>query len=348
MNLPDRKTVIIGLLSYTAWGLFPIYWRFIDDLQPGELLAHRFVWSLFFYLAVFGWFKWRAWNHRVNSDQSGRAISKPVHHRPTGRDWMLSAVSALVLGSNWLLFIYAVNNGHTLDASLAYFLNPILNVGVGWLFFREPIPWPMVVAITLAALGIGTQMIGQGEFPWIALTLATTFCAYGVTKKVQRVESNFGLVMESSVVFVPALIAAFILRGQSPVEQLTLRHWLLLAGTGIVTGVPLVLFSYAAQRVPYSLLGVMQFVAPTLQFLVGWLMFGEQLNGSRLIAFMLVWAGVGFYLADRLVRLARSLQIDERIQIAQADLSAANPRTKLPENSLPATTNEAETIESCS
>lgn len=298
MTLPDRKTIVIGLLSYTAWGLFPIYWRLIDDLQPQELLAHRFVWSLLFYLAVYAWFRLRR----------ATQADKPPPVPATARDWALSTLGALILGSNWYLFIYAVNSGRTLESSLAYFMNPILNVAVGCLFFRERIPWPMGVAIGLAILGIGTQVTGQGEFPWIAITLATTFCAYGVVKKLMRVESTLGLVMESGAVFIPAVIAAFFLRQQSPVTELSPRHWLLLVGTGAVTGVPLLLFAYAAQRVPYSLMGVMQFVAPTLQFLCGMVLFGERLSSSRLIAFSLVWLGVGFYLTDRLVRLSRALE----------------------------------------
>jgi len=295
----ERKTVVTGLLSYTAWGLFPIYWRFVEDLQAPELLAHRFIWSLFFYVAVFGWVvilpgkKWQL---------------------PTWRDVGLSALAATILGTNWLLFIYAVNSGRILESSLAYFLNPIMNVAVGVLFFRESIPWAMKLALGLAGLGIATQFFGQGEFPWIALTLATTFCAYGVVKKVTRVDSNLGLVLESGVMFLPAVAAACYFRQHSPVEHLDTRHWLLLLGTGVITGIPLVLFSYAAQRLPYSLLGVMQFVAPTLQFLVGWLLFNESLTPWRLFAFALVWAGVGFYLLDRVVRLRRSYLLAEPVR----------------------------------
>ncbi len=300
--LPDRRTVIIGLLSYTAWGLFPIYWQYGDGIATGEMLAHRFLWSLGFYLAV--WLMFRARRAEVAG--------------PSLRDWILSGVGGAVLGLNWLIFIFAVTNHRVLEASLAYFLNPLLNVAVGAFIFKEPIPWGMRIAVALAGLGIGTQLLGQAEFPWISLGLAGTFCTYGIVKKVMKVESNFGLVMESSVMFLPALVAAVVLRQQSPVETLQPHHWAFLVGTGIVTGIPLLLFAYAAQRLPYSLLGVMQFVAPTLQFLVGWLMYDETPTTSRLICFGLVWAGVAFYLGDRLARLRRTIEVEERIEAEQA------------------------------
>jgi chloramphenicol-sensitive protein RarD len=284
----ERKALAIGLLSYTAWGLFPIFWRLLREVGAAELLAQRFIWSFVFYLAVFLWFY--------------RRHPRPLK-RPTLREWGAAALAASLLGVNWGIFIYAVNTGRVLESSLAYFLNPLLNVGVGVLFFREQFPWALRIAVLLAAIGVATQFVGATGVPWIAVTLATTFCAYGIVKKLMPVEATLGSLMEGAVGVLPALVAAVILRQESSLPHLDTRHWVLLVSSGAVTGLPLVMFAYAAQRLPYSLLGVIQFVAPTLQFLVGWLLFSEVLDGSRLIAFSLVWAGIGFYLLDRVLRL---------------------------------------------
>jgi chloramphenicol-sensitive protein RarD len=189
-----------------------------------------------------------------------------------------------------------------LETSLAYFINPLLNVAVGVLFFKEPFPWPMRLAVGLAAAGVLVLASFAPEFPWIALTLATTFCTYGVVKKVIGVEPRLGSLLEGAAGLIPALIAAYCLREGSPVE-LTAVHWAFLVGAGVVTGLPLFLFSIAAQQLPYSLVGMLQFIAPTLQFLVGVWMYHEPLSGVRLLAFILIWLGVGFYLGDRVTRL---------------------------------------------
>ena len=295
----DRKTVVIGLLSYTAWGLFPIYWRLVTDLSPWELLVHRFVWSFLFYLAVF-----------LLVSQNRSTSWKGIRLSDLG----MSVTAAVLLGANWLLFIHAVQTNRVLEASLAYFLNPILNVGVGRCIFREKIPWGLRIAIVLAGIGIGTQFLDLTDFPWIALLLAFSFCAYGAVKKAMRLESNLGLVVESGAMLLPAIALAVFFRQQSPVPQLQLHHYLFLVGTGVITGIPLVLFSYAAQRLPYSLLGMMQFVAPTLQFLVAYVVFGEPLTTSRVFAFSFVGAGVLFYLADRLRVLLRTAEVDASLR----------------------------------
>jgi chloramphenicol-sensitive protein RarD len=283
----ERKTLVLALTSYFLWGFFPIYWKFLKDLQSFEILAHRFIWSFVFYLLVFLAFS---------------AGTKVIRRRPIQiRDWLAATLASLLLAINWGSYIYGVNSGQILETSMAYFLNPLLNVAVGVLVFREPFPWPLKVAVSLASLGVMTLM--WGTVPWLALVLASTFCAYGVVKKTFPLEARLGSVMEGFVALFPAVIAAVYFRHQSPVETLAMSHWLLFMGAGVVTGLPLVLFSYSAQKLPYSLMGVMQFIAPTLQFLVGLLIFGEKLTSAQAIAFVLVWTGIGFYLAEKIWKL---------------------------------------------
>lgn len=265
-----------------------MYWKLLKALPAVEILAHRIIWSFVFYSVVYAVVRLR------------RRTAGP---RVSLRQVILSALAAALIALNWGTYIYGVNTGRVLDTSLAYFLNPLLSVGVGVVFFKEPFPWPLKLALVFAAAGIGIQMGMAQEFPWIALCLASTFCAYGVVKKVIGVEPSLGSAMEGAAGVLPAVVAAYYLRQQSHVE-LTLTYQMLLLGAGVVTGLPLYLFSIAAQSLPYSLLGMMQFVAPTLQFLVGFLVYHEPLNGTRLLAFVLIWIGVGFYLADRLSRLS--------------------------------------------
>ncbi len=279
----------IALLSFFLWGFFPIYWRTLAQLDPLEILSHRIIWSAVFYGIVFG-VAYRRQKSLV---------------KPTVRHWAAAAFAAAIIAFNWGLYIYAVNSGRILESSLAYFLNPLLNVAVGVWFFRESFPLPLKIAVLLAGAGLATQLHSAGEFPWIAVLLASTFCLYGIIKKVVPMKATLGSAMEGAVGFLPAILAAVYLRSHSPVPELSLKLWLLLMGGGIVTGLPLVLFSYAAQKVPYSVLGIMQFVAPTLQFFAGYLVFHEALTSSRLLAFCLVWAGGGFYLLDRTWRLSR-------------------------------------------
>ena len=288
MNPSPNRPVYIALTSYFLWGFFPLYWRLLKAFSAVEILSHRVIWSFVFYTLVFLYVRYRR-------------TSPPVPITP--RQIRLSILAAALISVNWGTYIYGVNSGRVLETSLAYFLNPLLSVGVGVIFFKEPFPWPLKLALTFAAAGILVQMGMATQFPWIALTLATSFCSYGVVKKIINVEPSLGSAMEGAAGLVPALIAACYLRGQSEVA-ITPYYAFLLMGSGVVTGLPLYLFSIAAQTLPYSLLGMMQFVAPTLQFMVGFLIYHEPLDSTRLLAFALIWIGVGFYLADRITRLS--------------------------------------------
>ncbi len=288
MNPTSNRAVYIALTSYFLWGFFPIYWKLLKALPAVEILAHRVLWSFVFYSFVYLYVRYRRGTARL-----------PL----TTRQIRLSILAAALIAMNWGIYIYGVNSGRVLETSLAYFLNPLMSVAVGVIFFKESFPWPLKLALTFAAAGILIQIGMASQFPWIALTLASSFCAYGVVKKVIAVEPSLGSAMEGAAGVVPALIAAIYLRSHSDVA-LTPYYVALLIGSGVVTGLPLYLFSVAAQSLPYSLLGMMQFVAPTLQFLVGYLVYQEPLDNTRLLAFTLIWVGVGFYLADRITRLS--------------------------------------------
>lgn len=244
-------------------------------------------WSFVFYLAIY-----------VLS--SPGKIRQLFQQKP--KDWLLSALAAALITLNWWLYIYAVNTGHILEGSLAYFINPMLNVAVGVVFFKEKFPWPLKLAVFLAAAGVLIKITYADSLPWLSIVLAITFCTYGIVKKISQIPARTSSVLEGSVIFIPAFIGIVWFRLES---QLALQATdiLLLVFSGVVTGVPLFLFSFAAQRIPYSIMGMMQFVAPTLQFLVGIYMFKEDFNKVDQLVFGLIWMGMLFYIFQQMFNL---------------------------------------------
>lgn len=285
----DGAGLIWGLASYAMWGFFPVYWKLLASVPALEILAHRMIWSFVFYLLLF----------------MGASFRKlPSLLKQTPRDWALSAVASVLLALNWGIYIYAVNSGHILEGSLAYFINPLLNVAVGVLFFRESFPWMLKLAVLFAALGVAAKIFFSATFPWISLVLAATFCAYGVTKKLSRIPASTSAVLEGAVGLLPALLAVFYFQQVNPVEYPGSLWFLLIMG-GAVTGLPLFLFSYAAQRVSYSILGMMQFLAPSLQFAVGVFIYHEAIGPRDLASFGAIWIAVVFYFSYQIYNWRR-------------------------------------------
>ncbi len=280
-----NKGLFWGFISYTLWGFFPVYWKLLADRSSLEILAHRMVWSFVFYLCIF-------------LATSYSDLHKLLKQSRT--DWLYSALAAALLTLNWGLYIYAVNSGHILEGSLAYFINPILNVAIGVLLFREPFPLILKLSVGSAFLGVAYKMLYAPGFPWIALVLAFSFCAYGVTKKILKIPARTSSVLEGAVGVLPALLAVAYFQTHNAVPA-SPTTWLLFVLGGVVTGLPLFLFSFAAQRVSYSIMGMLQFIAPSLQFLVAVLIFDETLNIQDLVAFALIWLGIGFYLGHQII-----------------------------------------------
>lgn len=276
----DSQGLMWAFSSYVMWGIFPIYWKLLHSLSAPEILTHRMLWSFVFYLLIF-----LATSYK----------QLPTLFRQSKRDWAMSAVAAVLLAINWGIYIYAVNSGHILEGSLAYFINPILNVAVGVIFFKEEFPLVLRLSVGFAALGVGAKIFFSSGFPWISIVLALTFCAYGVTKKLLKIPARTSSVLEGAVSALPALAGVIYFQTQDA-PMYSGQIWFLLIMGGVVTGFPLFLFSYAAQRIPYSILGMLQFTAPTLQFLVGLLMYNENFGSSEMVTFGLIWIGISFYL----------------------------------------------------
>ncbi len=277
-----NKGVLAGIGAYTLWGLFPIYWRWLENDPAIEILAHRMVWSLVFVAAILTIQREWSW------------LSQAMHNR---RTVLIYTLAAILLSLNWYTYIWAVNAGFVVEASLGYFINPLVNFLLGVIFFREKLRRGQVAAVVLAGLGVVYLTVSYGSLPWISLVLAFTFGMYGLIKKTAALESMHGFSLETIVLFLPALgylifreasgVGAFIHQG--------VLVTLLLVLAGPVTSIPLLLFGYAARRIPLSMLGFIQYIAPTLQFLLGVFVYFEPFPIARLVGFSIIWLALLLY-----------------------------------------------------
>lgn len=272
--------ILYAALAYTAWGLFPIYFHLLTAIPALEVVMHRTVWSTLFLLAIL--LAQRHWGWL-------RALKAKV--------LATFALSALLLSGNWLIYVWAVQNGHVLDASLGYFILPLVNVAMGYLLLHErPRRWQWV-AVGLAAAGVLWLTVQAGHLPWIALSLALSFGFYGLLRKLAPLGALEGLTLET-LMLSPLAAAALLwwgLHGQGALVQgdAKMIGWLLLAGP--LTAIPLLLFAAGARRVPLTTMGILQYISPSLQMALGVWMFGESLEQARLLGFALIWAALLVY-----------------------------------------------------
>ncbi|HEY0413015.1 MAG TPA: EamA family transporter RarD [Allosphingosinicella sp.] len=285
-----RGGLLLGLCAYALWGVLPLYFKALAAVKPTEIVAHRILWSLFFLAALAALWK------------KGPAIRAAL---ATPKVAMTLALTASLIGVNWLVYIYAVVGGHVLEGSLGYFLNPLVNVLLGVFFLKERLTAAQKGAFALAAAGVAILAAGAGGAIWISLTLAASFALYGFLRKIAPVDALEGLSVET--IFLTPLALAWILwlqhAGASGFLVSRTTDLLLVCG-GAVTAIPLLLFTAAAKRLPYSTLGFLQYVAPSLQFLLAVLVFGEPLTAAHLVCFGAIWAALAIFVFES-VRTAR-------------------------------------------
>jgi len=287
--------ILAALGAYILWGLFPLYLKFLDHVPPGEILGHRVVWSLVF-VAILLLVR-KQWDWVIQVKQSPRLI-------------LIAFASALVLGINWLTYILAATSGHIVEASLGYFISPLLNVLLGVVILGErlrPLQW---LASGIALGGVLYIAVMVGEPPWIALILAFSFGFYGLIRKNSPLRSLEGLSLETLVSVVPALGYLLYLSQQNVTyfAQGQMSDDLLLAGTGITTALPLILFAYSAQRITLSLLGLLQYIGPTIQIVLGVWLFNEAFSGPKVIGFSLIWIALIVYSLEGFYRHQKNQQ----------------------------------------
>ncbi|WP_258807979.1 EamA family transporter RarD [Pseudidiomarina sp. CB1] len=289
----SRQGVLFAIAAYTMWGIAPIYFKLLQQVPALEILAHRIIWSFVLVLVlIVGLRRW----HRI----------RPV---VTNKKQMLRlTIATFLLGGNWFLFIWAINNDHILDASLGYYINPLLNVAIGMVVFAERMRRMQLLAIALAVIGVLIQVISFGSVPWVALALACSFATYGAIRKRLPVDSMTGLWLETTILLPFMLVYVFFF-ATSGASDMTANTWqlnLLLIAAGIVTTAPLLCFTAAAQRIRYATLGFFQYIGPSLMFILAVWVYGEPLAADKLVTFAIIWAALALYSLDTLVHQQRS------------------------------------------
>jgi chloramphenicol-sensitive protein RarD len=271
--------------AYLAWGAFPLYWKQLAGVPPLVLVCHRVVWSFLFVAALLT--ATRRWPELLRVVRSPRTVGALL-------------LTTLLISTNWLLFIWAVNTGHVMQGSLGYYINPLANVLLGRVVLGERLRWAQVAAVGLATLGVLNLAVGLGTVPWLALTLAVTFSLYGLVRKMAPVESLTGLAVETGLaapLAVGYLGVAVWGQGQ-PVLGTTAHDTLFLVGSGVATALPLLWFALGARRLRYSTLGIIQYVAPTGQLALAVLVYGEAFTVRHAVTFACIWTAVLLYTVD--------------------------------------------------
>jgi chloramphenicol-sensitive protein RarD len=271
--------------AFLTWGLLPLYWKLLQPVPAREILCHRIVWSFVFVGAIV--LVQRRWSELAR-------ILQPRRNLP------LILASSSLLAANWLTYIWGVNHGFVLQASMGYYINPLVNVLLGCVFFRDRLRPGQLAAVLLAAAGVLHLVHGYGQIPWISLILALSFGFYGLIRKVVTLQPLPGLLLESVCMGAPALawLLARARHGSTAFGAMGPTTDFLLVGAGAATAVPLLLFAFGARRLRLAEVGIMQYVAPTCMFLLGVFVFDEPFTPAHLVAFLCIWTGIGIYTAE--------------------------------------------------
>ena len=287
-----RTGLLNGVAAYGLWGLLPLYFKLFPTVGSVEVVAHRVIWSVVFLAVVL--ISVRLFPHFIAALRQPRILGALT-------------LSALLIAVNWLIYIWAINNAHVLAGSLGYFLNPLVNILLGMVFLHERLRRAQIVAVAIAALGVAALAAGELQTLWISITLAVSFALYGLVRKLTPVPAPVGLAVETLVLAPPALAALIwfgmegtLAFGRDSIETV------LLIGTGAITSIPLLLFAGAARRLPMITLGLIQYIAPSLQFLIGYFLLGEPLSDARLASFGLIWIALALFVADSLRAMKRA------------------------------------------
>ena len=291
-----RSEPVFGLIyaasAFLIWGLSPLYWKALVAVPALEIIAHRVVWSFLFLMGLI--LLQRRWSEFAEILKSGRML-------------LTLMLTAILVSANWLLYIWAVNNNYMLQASLGYYINPLVNVVLGLLFLRERLRRPQILAVMLAASGVLYLTMAYGEFPWISLTLALSFGLYGLIRKVAPVGALVGLAVETMLLSPPAVIYLVYLnsQGADTIFRVSLKLDLLLIGCAPLTAAPLLFFTLGAKRLYLSTLGLMQYIGPSGMLLLAVFFYNEPFSTTQIWTFAMIWAALGIYSTDSVIYYRR-------------------------------------------
>ncbi|MHB8857604.1 MAG: EamA family transporter RarD [Bellilinea sp.] len=282
-----KKGVIFALAGYAIWGFFPLYFKTLQAAPAFQIMAHRVVWSFLLMAAILIF----------------RKEMKSMLSAVTPRIVFLYAIAGTLLAINWVTYVWGVNAGYVVEASLGYFINPLVSVLLGVIFLRErlrPLQW---VPVVLAAAGVTYLTVSMGKLPWIALVLAFSFGLYGLMKKITPLGSLQGLTLETAAVFLPAFAFLIIeqVRGVGAFVNAGVSTTLLLAATGVVTAIPLIFFSAGTKLIPLTTVGLLQYITPTTQFLLGVFVFKEAFSSNQVVGFVIIWIALILFTVENLL-----------------------------------------------
>ncbi len=279
-----RKGILYGIGAYAFWGFFPLYWKALKSVPAIQLIGHRIIWSFLLLLVVIAVSKqWKEFRATLNA----KILS-------------VYAAAAILIGVNWFTYVWAVNANYIVETSLGYFINPLISVLLGVIFFKERLRIAQWIPIAIAALGVIYLAFVYGRLPYIAIALALSFGLYGLVKKLSPLGSLYGLTVETGILFIPALLYLIFTEINSTGAFLhtNLTSDLLMIGAGVVTTIPLLMFASAARSIPLWVVGLLQYVAPTIQFILGVFVYKEPFSQHQLIGFGVVWAALAIFLVE--------------------------------------------------
>jgi chloramphenicol-sensitive protein RarD len=278
--------VIYAGFSYLLWGLFPVYWKLLGEVSSGEILANRVFWSFIFMIVVL-----------YLTKKQGLFLHTFKGFAQNKNQMYALIIASLTVTANWFIYIWAVNNGHLIEASLGYYINPLVSILLGVLVLKEKLNIYQYIAFILATIGVLIISISHGKFPWVAVALALSFGVYGLVKKMINVDSSVGLTLETLVLTPVAAIYMFylFLNGSNSFLSSGIEIDLLLIGAGAATAVPLLYFAKGAQKIPLSLLGFLQYIAPTIMLLLGVFVYNEHFSKIQLLSFTFIWSGLTIF-----------------------------------------------------
>lgn len=297
----QQSGIMYAASAYILWGFLPFYWKLLDHIGAEEILANRVLWSCLFMLLLL--FLTKKWSLLVKTLR-GFANNK--------RQLVALCVASVLISINWFVYIWGVNSGQMVETSLGYYINPLVSVLLGVIFFKEKLSHAQIISFLLATIGVLIMTLSYGSFPWIAITLALTFGLYGMAKKLIKMDSAVGLALETMVVTPIAILYIWLVIG--PANELITDGGstsVLLIGAGAATAVPLLFFAKGAQRIPLSMLGFLQYIAPTIMLILGIFVYHETFSKSDLLAFIFIWSALTIYSVSK-TKLVSNLEMKWR------------------------------------
>lgn len=286
-----KQGIFFGLAAYVLWGILPIYWKALELVSPFEILSSRFMWScVFVFLLIIFQKKWPLFTKEVKQVFSNVKTGAAM------------AAAGITISFNWGTFIWAVNNGHIVETSMGYYINPLVSILFAVIFLHERLDKMQLAAITCAFIGVASMVYSFGKIPWVSLTLAFTFALYGLLKKILSVSALTSIMLETLLITPLALVYEYSLwqQGVSFYASGNLQVIMMLTGAGVVTAIPLLLFTAGARLLPLKIIGFLQYISPTLTLLIGVFVYNEAFTASHLLAFGWIWAALLLFIVSQL------------------------------------------------